>query len=295
MSESIIPPAALSQLVAAYRQSDLEIRLAFALLLAAQKRLRTAFDADQAFDLAAKMQQHRLSFGQAEGLMGEIKKDAWRTLIHRMQLGRVLSVAASKKLSALLETGKDLPGIDEGAVHRVLDDTLARSGEFLAEAVREVFDFLRPPTSRLNPGRDPTTGARAILRSVVEQEFHSARFGIVYDFRPTIRAVDNVFHALDAQGTLETALGPLVDALLASPNGQGETAYFKFKCSRNGNLHLEFKRPDLVAKLNEIAGTRRLRQAAENPPPPAALPAESGDMTTQSMLPPDRAGPPAIS
>jgi Domain of unknown function (DUF4942) len=35
--------------------------------------------------------------------------------------------------------------------------------------------------------------------------------------------------------------------------------YFKFKAHRNGTLHLTFKRPDLVAKLNAIAGGKSLR------------------------------------
>jgi len=45
----------------------------------------------------------------------------------------------------------------------------------------------------------------------------------------------------------------LVDAINTS-NGTGETEYFKFKACKNGNLHLEFKRMDLVSKLNQLAG-----------------------------------------
>jgi hypothetical protein len=39
----------------------------------------------------------------------------------------------------------------------------------------------------------------------------------------------------------------------------GETEYFAFRCFRNHNLHLRFKRPDLVAKINQIAGGNALR------------------------------------
>ncbi|HMA94344.1 MAG TPA: DUF4942 domain-containing protein [Polyangiaceae bacterium] len=35
-----------------------------------------------------------------------------------------------------------------------------------------------------------------------------------------------------------------------------ETEYFRVKTLRNGNLHLEFRRMDLVAKLNENLGGR---------------------------------------
>ena len=74
-----------------------------------------------------------------------------------------------------------------------------------------------------------------------------------------IRAIDNVFHALDGNGTIKSHRGPLIDAIEASKDGTGETEYFRFRCFRNRNLHLEFKRLDLVAKLNAVAGGMRLR------------------------------------
>jgi hypothetical protein len=46
---------------------------------------------------------------------------------------------------------------------------------------------------------------------------------------------------------------PLVAAIEAAEDGHGETAYFKFKCHKNRNLHLEFKRLDLVKQLNGLA------------------------------------------
>ena len=51
----------------------------------------------------------------------------------------------------------------------------------------------------------------------------------------------------------------LIDAIEAAKDGTGETEYLRFRCFRNRNLHLEFKRLDLVAKLNAIAGGMRLR------------------------------------
>jgi hypothetical protein len=68
-----------------------------------------------------------------------------------------------------------------------------------------------------------------------------------------------VFHALDGNGTIKTHRGPLIDAIEAAKDGTGETDYFRFRCFRNRNLHLEFKRLDLVAKLNTVAGGMRLR------------------------------------
>jgi len=68
--------------------------------------------------------------------------------------------------------------------------------------------------------------------------------------------IDKVFYALDGKGIPPGYNTPLVDAINNTPTsvGHGETEYFKFKCYQNNNLHLNFKRMDLVKKLNRIAG-----------------------------------------
>jgi hypothetical protein len=80
--------------------------------------------------------------------------------------------------------------------------------------------------------------------------------------RNQIGALDRVFHLLDGAGYVSrTYLGELGDAINAVPveSPAGRTKYFAFKLYRNGNIHLEFLRPDLVDKLNQIAGGKRLR------------------------------------
>jgi hypothetical protein len=53
-------------------------------------------------------------------------------------------------------------------------------------------------------------------------------------------------------------------ALNMAEDGTAEIEYFKFRCFANRNLHLEFKRLDLVAKLNAVAGGMRLRSEPED-------------------------------
>jgi hypothetical protein len=69
-------------------------------------------------------------------------------------------------------------------------------------------------------------------------------------------------YGLTGRGSvLKSHNGPLYDAITDSSDGTGETEYFKFKCFKNQNLHVEFKRLDLVARLNAVAGGARLREA----------------------------------
>ena len=79
-------------------------------------------------------------------------------------------------------------------------------------------------------------------------------------------ALDNIFHRLDGKGVPSGHRGPLVDAINACTEGNNtaETPYFKARCFLNRNLHLWFKRQDLLDKFNEIAGRNRLPGACED-------------------------------
>lgn len=63
-------------------------------------------------------------------------------------------------------------------------------------------------------------------------------------------AIDSVMRVLDGRTPIQNRHGELAEAI---GRGDTETEYFKFKCFKNGNLHLEFKRLDLVQRLNQIA------------------------------------------
>ena len=150
------------------------------------------------------------------------------------------------------------PDIDEAQILAMLEGTLANTGAFIEEAVREVFEYLRPHRSHYKTNTEFEIGKRVILSWAVETKWDGG-FHVNSYREQILRAVDNVFHALDGNGTIKTHRGPLIDAIEASRTGTGETDYFKFKCYRNHNLHLEFKRLDLVARLNAVAGGMRLR------------------------------------
>jgi len=190
----------------------------------------------------------------------ELKKDVWQVLIDRMELRRILSVKRNEELRRQIETGEDLPDIDEAQILAMLEGTLANTSTFIEEAVQEVFEFLRPRNSRYKTNTEFEIGKRVILFAVENK--WGGGFRVDHYREQHIRAIDNVFHALDGNGTIKTHRGPLIDAIEAAKDG--ETDYFRFKCFRNRNLHLEFKRLDLVAKLNAVVGGMRLRGEPTN-------------------------------
>lgn len=148
------------------------------------------------------------------------------------------------------------------AAAAMLEGTANNVHLYIEEMVKEVFDWLRPHH------RDPYAtnekfaqelGARVVINWACESNHARGKFRVNYNRQANITALDNVFHALDGKGTIKSHHGPLTDAVYASENGTGETDYFRFRCFQNNNMHIEFKRRDLLAKLNAVAGGMTLK------------------------------------
>jgi hypothetical protein len=267
----------LPQLVKAWEDSKREIEGAFALLDCARERLHREFGVEHyGFDFGIRGRDSRSTYGYtdtSEKLLAGMKKDAWRILIQRMELRRVLSIKRAAELDKQLETGEGLPEIEEKQILAMLEGTLNSIPQLIEEAVKEVFDWLRPYRSEYVTNQKWEVGRKVIISYAVSR-FGSKTWSTNYNREQNIRALDNVFHALDGKGTIKSNRGPLVDAINACPKSvsiedaatvpvdRGETEYFKFKCFQNQNLHLEFKRMDLVTRLNQVAGGMQLRPAA---------------------------------
>lgn len=265
MNEELIKRTTLTELVNAWRKAKGEIEQGFALLVVAEEGLKAAFKPESyRFDLSRQDRKYR-NYKHPEELMDELKKDVWRSLVDRMELRRVLSVKRTAELETQLDTGEGLPEIDEVQILAMMEGTFNNVPQLIAEAVRETYEFLMPrrssPSGTLKTNSQWQVGKRAIVYCLDCDKWISTP-RVNYHYQPNLTAVDNVFHALDGKGTVKTHRGPLIDAIEAIRvfGAEGETDYFKFRAYRNGRLHLEFKRQDLVDQLNLVAGGGKLRE-----------------------------------
>jgi len=166
-----------------------------------------------------------------------------------------MSVKKRKDFDEQLERG-DLPDITEESILDILIGLCGQAQDFAKEMALEVFSILRP---RGHWGGEYKTndafrvGRRVILPGRVDQWTSEHKFHVSYYHEQDITAIDAVFHLLDGKGVLKVNRGPLYQAINDSRDGRGETDYFRFKCFKNRNLHLEMKRLDLVRQLNLLA------------------------------------------
>lgn len=189
--------------------------------------------------------------------------NTWRELIGKMEIRRILSIKKAEELDKQLDTGEGFPEINEENIVGMMRGMIADADRFIEEAILEVYDWIRPWSERraehvTNEKNRWQLGAKIILAGHLEEG--GAR--VNYYRQKHVTAMDNVFHALDGKPPVTTHYGPLYDAIYQNPDRKGETDYFKFKCFSNGNLHIQFKRLDLVARFNAVAGGARLKDTA---------------------------------
>ena len=256
----------VTQLVENYEAAVTDITHAYKLLHEAKNRLNASFGMGQrihSFDVLPNG-YHRsatLSNDSLDQVMAQIKLDAWRVLMERLELRKLLSIARRQELDKQLSDGKGLPDITMENVWGMFESAVSNVDRYMEEAVLEVFEFLRPPSSQYKTNTEFELGKRVVLKWYVEPNYTKSGFTVRYSYDAHITALDNAFLRLDGKGLISTYHGPTHDAIkLAGRNGLCETDYFKLRCCLNGNLHLEFKRMDLVERLNAIAGGARLRK-----------------------------------
>jgi len=125
-----------------------------------------------------------------------------------------------------------------------LSDLRDRRGSILQQSLVNVFKKLNRAYANNDAFR---LGKTIILEYAIGSYVYGGGLDRVAD-------LDRLFHVLDGKAP-STHLGDaavMVRETSWRHEGAAETEYFRFRLYRNGNLHMIFKRSDLVAKANKI-------------------------------------------
>ena len=266
-STDLAVSATTRELVAAFVAAEREVRGAFAQIVAAEKAVNAAFSPGEKHGnirVSASGPSLHDNFDRPDEAVAIMARRAWKMLVDRLGLQKFMSVRRWNELQAQLDDNKAPPqAITEDNVLRFARAHLDKAREYLQESVAEVFDWLRPSgfmrEAKLKTNSQLEVPAKVIL-DVVKPGLVNA-FGVKDFYRQRFNALERVFRALDGRGEIRGWQSELETAIEASPTGEGETDLFRFRCYQNGALHLWFRRPDLLARFNAMAGGARLRPA----------------------------------
>jgi hypothetical protein len=184
-----------------------------------------------------------------------MRSAAWAYLVDRIELKKMASIARAKEIDKQLHSDNtEMPEITMDNIFGWLESMATQGKTFLDEAIIEVYDKLRPRRRDYKTNSAFKIGEKVILSYRLENVWSGRGFRINYDYADELRAIDNVFHMLAGQKLSAYREGDLIKAIEDCKDGKGETEFFQFKCYRNQNLHLKFKRMDLVERINSIGG-----------------------------------------
>ena len=250
--EALTQRSTISEMVRQYQDAEKDVRDGFALVLRGLRALNefTSF--------------HRLDFECPEEVAIQLRRKTWRTVVARLQMQKAMSVKAWTEFEKKLEN-EDPPPVTVELIEGMVRGYRQNLPDMLEESVREVFEWLRPRSSEYKTNTEFEIGKRVILNWVVDIGW-SNHWGVHHSREAHLTALENVFDLVAGNVRKDNAshwsdLSLAIKACTKPGPCAGETQYFKFRGHRKGTLHLEFKRLDLVQKLNAIAGGARLKTA----------------------------------
>lgn len=256
----------VEEIVKVYQTEIKNIRHAYALLKTAGENITAAFGRESTYsDIATLPRQCHSPESCLKEVELEIRSACWKRLVAQLGVRKVLSISRNEELSKKLDDKKNLPEITVETIFETFDLLVGSANEFAKEAIKEVYEALhivahesewwqrrQLKTNLRNATED--LGKKIIIQGCLQNQYGGG-FRVGYGRQnDKLVALDKVFHNLDAVPFTEAGYtSPLVDAINTTQTGKGETEYFKFKAYGNCNLHLEFKRLDLLKEFNRIA------------------------------------------
>ena len=256
----------VGQMIDQYDEAIRTARAGYAMLQKSQEMMREVMGAEGRSSMFSVVEGYREPSELIKEIETKLRRDAWKSIINMTGVRRILSVKRAEELDKQLENWKDMPEITFENVMDTVNSMVGQSKDFLRDAIVEVYEFLRPGAYAQNKYKTNQKNGRwelgkKIIKSNIVNRGYSGNYQLNYYYEKHFSAIDKVFYALDSKGFPETYRSPLIDKIntTSMSDGIGETEYFKFKCYGNGNLHIEFKRMDLVTQLNRIASGATLR------------------------------------
>lgn len=260
LGDDIASRATVEELVATYQKAIGEVRMEHDLIENAMIRLGSVSERDNArMRVTCRHQWHDMP--TVEEYDEQIRCRAWQALVERLSIRRLMSVEAWDEFEKKMER-ETPPEITVENVTGMAAHFRATAPDMLKAAVDEVFNWLRPHGDRFKTNTQFEIGERVVLEHVITRDSFS-KWGVSHYRRQYLTALENVFLLCDGkpqtQGSYWSELQTKIEAIAKSEPCRGTTTYFEFKGHKKGTLHLRFLRPDLVAKLNAIAGGMRLK------------------------------------
>ena len=264
--KNMIPLQNSARLLDLWKEAKEKIGTAMLLLREAKRIMGTAFGEHRDTVLPAGFCDYSLQPCHGDSCFPKdvetlLRRHFWTYIVDKTEMRKMMSLKRQDELNRqLFDESGSLPEPSTESLAGFLDANLGRAKTFAKEAVDEVFQWLRPNRDfhDFKSNARFEIGKKVLLNGVMDTKYF-VRLSTYHAAR--LVSMDNMFHALDGKG-FQTYPNDIVTAIETACNEKrwsAETEYFRLEWYKKGSMHIEFKRLDLVAELNRIAGGATLK------------------------------------
>jgi hypothetical protein len=229
----------------------------FAALDEAEKQMNIIYD-----HAYIKPRYHDVNFDNPKEIIENLKIGFWKGMIEKMEVKRFMSSTAIQELDKNIDIGQGLPEITEENIFNLLQSGIQNADKMIQELIEQVYNNIRPRNDKKTNNKFQQEIGNKVIFWALEHGWSKGKFRVNHYRQDNLRDLQRAFQVLDGKGSISNSYyGELTEAINSSETGEGETEYFIFKGHKNGNLHLTFKRMDLVQKMNAMIGKNILKTA----------------------------------
>lgn len=259
-ADGLVEKTPVAEALEKYAEHMLELDLMFDRMVEIEQSFKSTLGLDVNIIRQFCTDRAYVSTGEAVRYLHTVtKRMIWARLVHLLDMERF---ASTKKMKEFDDSLKDpnLPEPTTAAVSQWMNTMMSSLDDMVAEKAASVFDFLRPRHTGLKTNtKSEGVASKIIIKGVVSWSFSRPRITSYY--RQNLIEMESLFNTWDGRGYgANRNISALQEAIESSHerDGTGETPFFKVRVFKNGNLHLEFKRLDLLTKLNKVCGSTAL-------------------------------------
>lgn len=241
-----------------------KIREAYTILEEAQKDLAAIGDH---FDV---LPDCRYAKNPTDEILLNIKKRTWQYIFQRTNVRDYMTTRKLKAFQESLEEPKKLPEITEENIREFVENIILAAPDLLNDFVRETFQWLLPThrqTDKLKTLKKNQfeIQQKTIVSHICKVNSWDGKLRMNYNnSSENLNNLDSAFRLLDGKGIAKYPddLKTVTEIAFKAGLRIVETDYFKIKFYGNGNAHIEFRRADLLQKLNQVGGGLNLKTTA---------------------------------
>ena len=248
----------------AHTEATQKIKQAYAILAEAQGLL-SAIGED--FDVLPYNRYTKNPADEIESILRSIKKRAWQCIFERTNVRNCMTAKKLDDFQKSLENPKKLPEITEENIRGFVENIIKAAPNLIEEFIKETFRWLLPCQWQTNKLKTLKKNQfeiqqKTIVSRICEVNSFNGNLRMnYYHSSENLNNMDSAFRLLDGKGIAKYPddLKTVTETAFKSGSRYVETDYFKIKYHGNGNAHIEFKRLDLLQKMNQIGGGLNLK------------------------------------